>query len=322
TSHSSISLGPITDLHTELKIMPMVTVLSLLGDLAGRPQGVPAFLAHAIRAGVPYDATRLLAPLFGPNATSIPHCLTPSVAVQDLDFASHLDHIATAASERLADEVAVLHPGEIPSHWQWVLRRPDKWIDAYVTTLRAAWNVFLPYWRLAQPLLDREIVRVGTASIRGCLDGVLSDLGPRWRYHEERLLIPDSHPEQFTVGDRRLVLTPTISGTGASVFDPDVADMVWLGYPTPGLHELWRPDQRPQNKDPLTLVLGPMRATLMRNADLNLSMSQLADLLHTAPSVVTYHCTALIDAGLLYRERHGRRIRVRLTGRGRALIDL
>ncbi|GIJ12072.1 hypothetical protein Van01_52860 [Micromonospora andamanensis] len=300
----------------------MASVLSLLGDAAGRPQGVPPFLRSAVRSNLPYEATRLLTPMFGPSASSIPHCLTPSVALCDVDFESHLNQIATAAHERLTEQVTELYGETTPDHWGWALRRPGRWVDAYVAMLRSVWEVFHPHWQRAQPLLDREIVRVGTASVRGALDAVLADINPRWRFRDESLLIPDRHPAHFALDGRRLVLTPTVSGVGASIFDPDMADMLWLGYPVPNLWRTWQ-EQRPgRRQDPLALVLGPMRATLLRHAGSGLSMSQLACLLHCAPSVVTYHCTSLVDAGLLYRERRGRQTHVRRTERGDALLDL
>ncbi|WP_377444422.1 ArsR/SmtB family transcription factor [Plantactinospora sp. GCM10030261] len=310
------------DLRVDVKIMPMASVLSLLADAAGRPQGVPPLLRSAVRSNLPYEATRLLTPMFGPSASSIPHCLTPSVSVRDVDFESHLNQIATAAHERLPDQVTALYGEATPGHWDWALRRPGRWVDAYIAMLRSAWEVLRPHWQRAQPLLEREIVRVGTASVRDTFDGVLAHINPRWHYRDESLLIPDRHPERFALDNRRLVLTPTVSGVGASVFDPDMADMLWLGYPLPNLWTVWRSEPAGCGQDPLVLVLGPMRASLLRHAGSGLGMSQLADLLHCAPSVVTYHCTSLVDAGLLYRERRGRHTHVRRTERGNAMLDL
>ncbi|GHJ53007.1 hypothetical protein Nm8I071_23140 [Nonomuraea sp. TT08I-71] len=321
-SHSQVAFGCLDDLRVDVKVMPMASVLSLLGDVGGRPQGVPPLLRSAVRANLPYEANRLLEPMFGPSASSIPHCLTPSVSVRDMDFDSHLHQIATTAHERLTDQVAALYGDTTPGPWGWALRRPGRWVDAYIATLRSVWEVFRPHWQRAQPLLEREIVRVGTASVRGAFDGVLAGLNPRWHYRDETLMIPDRHPEHFALNGRRLVLTPTMSGVGASIFDPDMTNMLWLGYPIPHLWTSWENQPPHRRQDPLALVLGPMRATLLRQAGSNLGMGQLADLLHCAPSVITYHCTTLEDAGLLYRERRGRHTHLRRTTRGDALLDL
>lgn len=311
------------DLRVGVAVMPMATVLSLLADAAGKAQGVPPAWRSAIRAGLPADGLRTLAPLFGGAASNLPHCLTPSVSVRDTDFDAHFDQIVTAARQRLVPEVSELHGQRIPAVWQPVIRQPVRWIDAYAGTMRSAWKVFRPIWERARPLLDREIARVGTAAVRGALDGVLSALSPRWGYAAENLLIPDSQPGAFPVAGRRLVLTPTVSGLGASIFDPDCEDKVWLGYPVPGLSMLWQgQDRAPGDGDNLALVLGRMRARLVRDADGRLTMRQLAGALGCAPSVVTYHCAQLVDAGLLYRIRQGRQVLVGRTGRGDALLDL
>lgn len=302
--------------------MPMATVLSLLGDLAGRRQGVPEAWRESIRARLPRDAVRVLAPVFGKAVSDIPHCLTPSVCVGDVDFDGHLHHIVTAAPERLLGEVETMYGSSMPAAWSSALKRPDRWISAYAHLMAVVWQAFSPVWRRAQPLLEREIVRVGTAAVRGAMDVVLSDLSPRWSYREQRLLIPDSRPGTFAVQGRRLVLTPTVSGIGASVFDPDLDDKVWLGYPVPGLSSLWRKRSRQDSEDPLSLVLGYARARLLLHADSRHCMTKLAEVLRCSPSVVTYHCDQLVGAGLLYRERSGRQAHVRRTERGEALMDL
>lgn len=319
--YSEIRLGQMSDIRPTVNITPMVTVLSLLADAAGRSQGVPAKWGSAIKSALPAEGIRVLAPLFGTPASNIPHCLTPFASLEDMDFDNHLHHMIALASERLSDEVEDIYGAAMPGTWQSVLNRPGRWISAYAGVMRAAWSVLRPVWRRAQPLLEREIVRVGTATVRGVLNAVMSDLSPRWRYVDGRLLIPDESPERFDLDSRRLVLVPTVSGTGASIFNPDSAGMLWLGYPVPGLPTLWR-DSASLADDPLSIILGAIRAQLLRTAGSMRSMSALAESLHCVPSVITYHCTQLVDAGLLYRERRGRQIHVRRTERGTALLDV
>ncbi len=319
---AEIGLGPVEDLRPEVRIMPMATMLSLLADVAGRRQGVPEAWRDTLRARLSPESVRVLAPLFGHRGSDIPHCLTPSVSIDDVDFETHLQQIVDAARHRLVAEVEEIYGTAVPRPWRSALCRPGRWIGAYAQVMAVAWSVFQPVWQRAQPLLEREIARVGTATVRGALDLVLSDLNPRWRYRSGRLLIPDVRPGSFPLAQRRLVLTPTVSGVGASIFDPDLVDKVWLGYPVPGLASLSSREPVRSEGDLLAAMIGPVRAALLRHAGSMHSMSGLAELLHCAPSVVTYHCGQLVDAGLLYRERRGRQVRVRRTERGEALLDL
>jgi hypothetical protein len=124
------------------------------------------------------------------------------------------------------------------------------------------------------------------------------------------------------LGNRRLVLTPTVSGAGASIFDSNLADQVWLGYPVSGLSTLWLNSDTKMAEDVLGSLLGPVRARLLHLAGPLQPMSWLARSADCAPNSATYHCSHLVNAGLLYRERRGRHIYVGRTERGSALIDL
>jgi DNA-binding MarR family transcriptional regulator len=97
---------------------------------------------------------------------------------------------------------------------------------------------------------------------------------------------------------------------------------VWIGYPLPGVGRLW--DDAPQRPaaDRLAVVLGSLRATILRSAGRPLTMSELAAVLCCSPANATHHCRPLVEAGLLERRRHGKNVLIIRTETGDAFTDL
>lgn len=79
-----------------------------------------------------------------------------------------------------------------------------------------------------------------------------------------RLYVPDPHPETFERGPRRVVLVGIVSGYSASVFSFDRFDVVWFGYPVPGLNTLWATRETTVERDRLKLVVGALGAKILR----------------------------------------------------------
>ncbi|WP_328498613.1 winged helix-turn-helix domain-containing protein [Streptomyces sp. NBC_00414] len=188
--------------------------------------------------------------------------------------------------------------------------------------VHAAWRQLEPLWVRADALLGKETERVGSAVVSRNLDGVLTGLSPRVSYADGTLALPPCGRERFELGGRRLVLIPVVSGTAPSLYSLDQDDVVWFSYPVPGVGRLGSPTARAPREDGLVQLLGPVRAGVLRSVQPPATVSELAGLLHVGASTITYHCEQLKAAGLLQRERYGREVRQRLTGRGAELVDL
>ncbi|MCC9711536.1 helix-turn-helix domain-containing protein [Streptomyces sp. MNU76] len=119
-----------------------------------------------------------------------------------------------------------------------------------------------------------------------------------------------------------MVLVPIVSGNGASVFSFDRSDTVWFGYPAPGLNSLWTGQDTTSGTDRLKLVVGPLRAGILRELVRPCTMGSLASRPSCTPATVTYHCGQLEAAGLLTRERRGQHVVARRTNSGGALVGL
>ncbi|MET9377543.1 winged helix-turn-helix domain-containing protein [Streptomyces sp. NPDC002992] len=324
SGYSQLHLGPLETVAVSVLPQPGVTLMSLVADvLGGRSQGVHPAWRRAVRAAVPTGAAGVLHPLFAPEYSMVPDCLTPTAPLWETDLSAQLDRLQEVSPDALLAELEADFRGTVPRQWQNVVDRPQAFITAYAAILRAVWDSYAPAWSLAGPLLARETERIGVAAVSDALEPVLAGIGPRVRLSGQTLRLPDPHPETFERAGRRVVLVPMVSGNGASVFSFDRPDAVWFGYPVPGLSTLWAGQYpEPTVGDALTLVLGTLRARILRGLSRPRTMGQLAAALVCAPSTVTHHCGQLEAAGLVHRERRGQHVQVTRTTRGDALVDL
>jgi DNA-binding MarR family transcriptional regulator len=204
-----------------------------------------------------------------------------------------------------------------------VRRRPRAWLDAYASAIGEAWHAVGPLWAQAQPQLEREVARVGTAVMRGGLDLILDRLHPASRFDDQVLRIRDPEPIRVGLDGRPLVLVPMLSGRQALICNLERPDVVWIGYPLHAVHQARRPDGPGQPADALLgSVLGPVRAQVLLAVGHPVTMSDLARRAYVVPSALTYHCERLAAAGLVSRERRGREVWVSRTGRGSDLVAL
>ncbi|WP_148256675.1 winged helix-turn-helix domain-containing protein [Kribbella flavida] len=294
----------------------MTSLTAILVDAVGGPrQGVPRAWMTALRRALPGQAVAAVAAQFEHGL--LPDCLTP-MSAGPID--EQLQRIAGLRPFELVDSIAEILPDSPPASWNSALRNPARWLANYATVLTAAWRVYRPIWAASTQLREREIERIGRASVTGSLDVALSALARRTTYTGNGVLhLPDSHPYQSHLADRPLLLVPLVAGTRASIFNLDDPTQAWIGYPVPGVHQN---TPAPPPGDVLTLVLGPIRATLLRGLTAPMTMGHLARLAALSPSQATYHCTQLAEAGLLERRRTGQSVQVHRTSRGEAVLNL
>jgi DNA-binding transcriptional ArsR family regulator len=299
------------------------TLMSLLADVLGeRPQGVPPQWRRALRDAAPAVTGRVVGPLFTPAYSQVPDSVTMTGTFPGAGIEAMFEELAELPPDRLTAELESDFGGTVPAQWQPVVSDPRRFIADYTAVLRGLWEAFAPVWRRARPLLDRETERVGVATVTGRLDAVLSGLSPRTGLDGTTMLLPDPNPVAVDLGHRPVALVPLVSGSRASVFSIDRDDLVWIGYPVAGLGQLWDEQPPAGSTDRLALVLGPVRAEILRRAGRLHHMSDVAAELNCSPSTATYHCTQLERAGLIVRDRRGRQVRLRRTTDGDALVDL
>ncbi|MEV8375576.1 winged helix-turn-helix domain-containing protein [Kribbella sp. NPDC056861] len=319
-AHSELVLGRLDQVRISVAPAPMASLVSLVVDALGGPrQGISPDWIRSIRRELPVDAAQAVIPMFDRTRALLPSCLTP-LGIDGAPVKDQLAQVADVSPDELSEGVDQLGEGDVPQPWQSALRQPRRWLSLYVRVLSAAWQAYAPIWQQSTALRARETERIGAAAVTGGLDVLFASLSNRVRYDAETLYLSDRHPYRVELAERPVVLVPLVSGATASVFNLDEPEQAWLGYPVPGLSRLGT--STPEATDSLTLLIGPIRASILRALNRPSSMGGLADHLDAGPSTATYHCTQLAAAGLVLRQRAGREVRIQRTPRGDALVDL
>ena len=309
-----------------LALNPGLSILALVTDaLAGRARGAPDSWRRRIRdSALPRDAA-IVRSLAMPGFSLVPDLVIPGTPGEDIDVATPGEMLAALPGQALLADLESMVDGAPPPHWRAAVEDPEGWMRGYADLMRRTWSAMQDTWSRSRPLMEREIQRVSIAAARGAMDAVLNDLHSGCAYRDGALSFPDIQPARFYIGSRRLVLMPMLSGPTSLVSRLDAPDVVWIGYPLPGATALasMRPGPAPKGRNnPLVLLIGDVRATILGELDRPLTMGRLAEITKHAPNAVTYHCDRLETTGLIDRRRSGREIHVHRTERGTALVNL
>ncbi|MFI8962696.1 hypothetical protein ACIGO8_11300 [Streptomyces sp. NPDC053493] len=330
----TVPIGRLEHLHLSVSRHPGTTLFSLLAGVFGdRPQGMPEAWRRVVHQSVRAEDAAALRSVFACGTPWLPDSLALTRGVRDAGpgpgpgahTSGVADELDALDAELLQREIARRFGETAPEHWRRIADRPRRFLDAYRRLANSVWSAFSPLWRQADGLLLREAERVGVASVSGGLDPLLNTLGAAVRYADGLLELPHACPSHLTDrGRRRLVLAPLASGFSACAYSAEDPDLIWIGYPLPGLGRLAEGgDAEPRTASGrLEVVLGPVRAAILRDARRRPSVSETAQHAHITVSTATYHCGQLARAGLLRRTRHGREVRLHLTETGAALLDL
>lgn len=309
-------------LSIQVAVNPLVSVFSLVADsIGGRAQGTPAAIRSLIRSAV--SRPDVLQPLFAPETSAVPDCLVPFGRPGHTVMADQLAELRAVSASELVGEIEETYDGRPPASWRPVLTQPSRWLAAYATALAEAWSASQRLWARARNLLAVETDRVGTAVVTDAVDVLLGSLSSRFKYAGGRLLLPDAYPVAAETAGRPLVLVPIVSGIGANTFNLDRSDLVWIGYPVPGIGNIWEREPAVlHGLDPLHVLIGPVRATVLRGLSAPMSMSDAAALAACSATTMTHHCQYLEKAGLIHRRRRQRTVMIHRSTRGDNLVDL
>ncbi|MER6942894.1 hypothetical protein ABT294_02610 [Nonomuraea sp. NPDC000554] len=306
-----------------MSISPSLTAVAVIADaLAGRKRGLPELWRRAVQSRVGRPGREAVLPLAAPGHSVVPDSVAPRAPLEDVSVQAHIGMLRDIPPDWLLKDLEqAFGSGPLPVHWRGAADNPVGWLRGYASALSDVWNTTEPLWQRARPLLDREIERVGVASVRGGPELLLGSLNERIQYGEHGLLIADLESSVYELGDRPIVLVPMLSGKDAVIVSLDHPDAVWIAYPVPGAESLWRRPIAPA-ADELTALVGPVRGDLLCSLNQPMTMSMLASNMKIAPSGITYHCDRLHAARLISRERRGREVWIARTDRAESLLEL
>ncbi len=318
-----LHLGTNVDIPVSIAFLPGVSVISLLADVLGVAQGVPVSRRRLLRKACPEYLADVMGPITAGGSLHIPESLLMRGELKESSMREEVRRIAEMPPDALLTDLARTYGGEVPPAWRKAADNPVDFLNAYARLARKVWDAVAPVWQQGKPLLEREIERAGVASVTGTMSAFLANLSPRIAFVDGNILLPDHAPVEKGVTVRKLTLMPLVSGTRACAYHVDHHGHMYLGYPIAGLAPLLQGEaaRAETAADALAMMLGELRADILRTGNQPVTMGKLADLLHCTAGTVTYHCRQLEQAGLLSRERRGREVRILRTLRGDALVD-
>jgi DNA-binding transcriptional ArsR family regulator len=307
-------------------LSPQQSVVSLLLQSAsGQSWGPPAGLLPAVRDALRPRA-RLAARSFTTRGhTTIPDTCMPISPLADTSVGDQVARLRDLPADALIAELQAVYGGHrLPLPWRAAADQPRRWLNSMADASLDIWAMAEPLWRTAGSLLDREIRRIGIATVRGGMAALLNSLHPGLSYRDGTFTYaPPCDPGNKLgplgpVGPRRLALVPMIAGRDALLFSFDLPGVCWIGYPI----------RQPRTGSPATsdgalaTILGPVRAATLQALRQPLTVSDLAAAVHCAPTTATYHLHQLAAAGLITREKSGPAVWVSRTARGNELVEL
>lgn len=303
--------------------VPHLSLIALL-EVTSSPQSLSGRTGRQIRAAVGRPGRFALAAIPQQSPQRFPDLVpSPVPPASDITAAEQAQRLRDLPASALLVDLHREFRGELPPWWRPAADRPRRWLDSFAAATMDGWAVLEPLWRQAQPLIDREILRVGAAVVRGGIDALFNSLHPRICYRDGELIVRHTRDSVRDLAGRRLVLVPMVCGPNGTVVAFDSPDIAFLGYPLRGFAGNGG-QSRPTDpaRDALALVLGPARAQALRAAHSSLTMGQLAGQLQCEAGTASYHCDRLETAGLILRERHSQSVWVRRTPRGDELVDI
>lgn len=236
-----------------------------------------------------------------------------------LAFDQYLRLIRASAHE-LRHEIGATWGDAVPPSWRSVAAQPRPWLDSLTRWLHHRWSALSARWNGAEALLRREERRVGIAVVTGAASAALESISPNIHRSGGTLRYAADCGTATDLTRRRLILVPMLTSSARPIVGVTVGGAAVIAYPVP--RRLCGSDEdNDDGADRAALVLGQVRASMLRMLDSPKQMQTLADILFCTPSNLTYHCAQLRAAGLISRQRRGRAVWVARTERAAELLE-
>jgi DNA-binding transcriptional ArsR family regulator len=316
---AALELSELERRPVKIEVNPAPTLFALAADVVGAHRGAPREWLSRVRAELDPADLATLAPLGVRPGGFVPAGAVPRGAHGVAELSAELDRIAELPAEVLLEDIEFACGPSPDGPWATVARAPRRWLPRYADAMRKAWRGVGRPWVNAADLFEREVRRVGVACARGMAAQLLTGIHPRARIHGGQWRLADPDLTELRLSEQGLTLLPILGGSDsarAGVRDDGTLD--WIAYPLSGA---WAQPARPGPAE-LAALIGEQRARLLRALDSPRSVGRLAETLMAVPSAATHHVGALETAGLVIRERDGRRVMVHRTSRGTRLVGL
>ncbi len=146
-------------------------------DALGRRRAAPQAWRRRILASLSPPGAEAILPITAPRYSVTPDCIAPLNPAREIPVHVQVEWLHAMPEDDLLGDIHSVFDGT-PPHWRGAVRRPRTWLHAYAIAMADAWRSIEPLWIQAQPMLEREVRRVGAAAVRGGLDLILDRLHP------------------------------------------------------------------------------------------------------------------------------------------------
>ena len=318
--YATLALDELASKPIRIDVSPAPSLFAVAADVAGAGRGVAQEWLEAARAQLGPSDLEALAPLGARPGECNPGRVTCG-SVETGTVAEEVDRIATLSVDSLLEDIDfACGPGPAP-RWDPVRRNPRRWLVSYATALARIWNGIREPWAETTVLVDREQERVETAAEYGTLRELPAGIVGAQVY-DGSWCFPDPEPIPLHLAEEGLTLRPVIGGPGAfGLTYHDDGLLTSIIYPLPGAAGILYGRRLPP-RAALEALLGTRRTTILRLLDQPRSAGRLAKAMAATPGAATHHLHALEAAGLIIRERAGRKVVVHRTHRGSRLLSL
>lgn len=313
---------------TDLRRVRFATSPVFEALLATRTLVDPRTLAYAgpwwvaVR-GLPLWTT--LTPLLAvqPRVGETPDFLTPPPTSASPTFADQLAQVRDTPPDLVAYELGMARASQTDPAAREVVdelrRDPVRALAVLCDGLELAWeHLVSPWWPRVRDALNADIAhRSRIIAEHGVGDAVVVHDKMRWNGDLLELRTPNM--EERVLGGDGLVMVPS-AFTWPSVLA--VIGRPWqptLVYPVRGVSEVWT-DRPVTASAALARLLGRTRARVLTALAEPASTTALAARLGVTLSGTSTHLTALHQAGLLAKHRHGHEVRYQRTPLGELLV--
>jgi DNA-binding transcriptional ArsR family regulator len=236
-----------------------------------------------------------------------------------------LDRMRETAIEDVAAEIELAHSA--------LGRRPPVALQPFVVHSRMAlhrlagevqgyWDAAMAHhWPAMRAVLEGELLHGAHRHVSGGVDALLSGLHPALRWDGSMLEVEGSTDRTIRPGGRGVVFMATAFAWPEVTAGVSTNGIPLVAYQARGTASLWAQADHDASGG-LQVLIGPERAAVLENVRVPRSTTDLARMLRTGASNVSYHLAVLRQAGLVDSHRLGRRVLYRLSPLGTGLLRL
>jgi DNA-binding transcriptional ArsR family regulator len=283
----------------------------LMEELGGTPLGAPRGWRKSVTSALDARDVAVLRPFVDSRPCDLPSCMC---------ILPHRTTTGTASLDDDLERIVAIPPDrfatQLPSNGVWgeVVRNPARWLHGFARAVRRACKGMREPWTRAAGVFDREAERLGVAAVHGTERELIAArfAAPMWK-------LEGPAPVGAELGPR-LGMVPMLGGSDAAHAWIVEGELTHIAYP---LSDIWRLlDGAAPPPAALEGLLGSQRALILRRLDRPITAGKIAEALFAVPSAASHHIAILERAGLVARQREGRRVLVRRTPRGTELLAL